>query len=368
MRVGVFGATGQVGAVMRSILAERRFPAESMRFFASARSAGRTLFWDGDVVVEDVVGADFSGIDIALFSCGASTSLDLAPHVAAAGAIVIDNSSAWRMDPDVPLVVLTGHQRFDYAVDALRSGADAFLTKPVGAPELVATVSALLAGSRRDAHERPVVLAIGAHPDDVEIGCGGLLVRHAEAGHQVWLLTLTQGERGGHRPERVLESRAAADIIGARLILDDLPDTDIPASGATIDAISRVIEQVKPTHVYTHSLNDNHQDHRAVHRATLVAARAVPEVCCYEAPSTNISFKPSRFVDVTSTIDRKLEAIRAFHSQWSTRGYLDDDLIRSTARYWSRFGSGRYAEALEIMRSGDPLSAFAGSTPATTAA
>src|ERR1035438_3858529 len=154
MRVGVFGATGQVGAVMRSILAERRFPAESVRFFASARSAGRTLRWNGgdvvvedvvgagftgleiasiserrfpaesvrffasarsagrtlrwnggDVVVEDVVGADFTGIDIALFSCGAKTSLELAPRVAAAGAIVIDNSSAWRMDPEVPLVV-----------------------------------------------------------------------------------------------------------------------------------------------------------------------------------------------------------------------------------------------------------------------
>ncbi|MGP8151332.1 MAG: aspartate-semialdehyde dehydrogenase [Acidimicrobiales bacterium] len=106
MRVGVFGATGQVGAVMRSILAERRFPAESVRFFASARSAGRTLRWDGDdVVVEDVVGADFTGMDIALFSCGAKTSLDLAPRVAGAGAIVIDNSSAWRMDPEVPLVV-----------------------------------------------------------------------------------------------------------------------------------------------------------------------------------------------------------------------------------------------------------------------
>jgi aspartate-semialdehyde dehydrogenase len=92
--------------VMRSILAERRFPAESVRFFASARSAGRTLRWDGDdVVVEDVVGADFTGMDIALFSCGAKTSLDLAPCVAGAGAIVIDNSSAWRMDPEVPLVV-----------------------------------------------------------------------------------------------------------------------------------------------------------------------------------------------------------------------------------------------------------------------
>jgi aspartate-semialdehyde dehydrogenase len=91
---------------MRSILAERRFPAESVRFFASARSAGRTLRWDGDdVVVEDVVGADFTGMDIALFSCGAKTSLDLAPRVAGAGATVIDNSSAWRMDPEVPLVV-----------------------------------------------------------------------------------------------------------------------------------------------------------------------------------------------------------------------------------------------------------------------
>jgi len=106
MRVGVFGATGQVGAVMRSILVERHFPLDSVRFFASARSAGRTLSFEGeDIAVEDVVGAEFRGIDIALFSCGASTSLDLAPRVAAAGAIVIDNSSAWRMDPQVPLVV-----------------------------------------------------------------------------------------------------------------------------------------------------------------------------------------------------------------------------------------------------------------------
>ncbi len=105
VRVGVFGATGQVGAVMRSILAERSFPVASMRFFASAKSAGRTLPWRDDVVVEDALGADFAGIDIALFSCGGKASLELAPRVAAAGAVVIDNSSAWRMDPDVPLVV-----------------------------------------------------------------------------------------------------------------------------------------------------------------------------------------------------------------------------------------------------------------------
>jgi aspartate-semialdehyde dehydrogenase len=106
MKIGVVGATGQVGTVMREILAERNFPVEDIRFFASARSAGSTLTWQGrDVVVEDASVADPSGLDIALFSAGATSSRELAPRFAAAGVTVIDNSSAWRMDPDVPLVV-----------------------------------------------------------------------------------------------------------------------------------------------------------------------------------------------------------------------------------------------------------------------
>jgi aspartate-semialdehyde dehydrogenase len=106
MRIGVVGATGQVGTVMQAILEERDFPVDELRLFASARSAGRTLAFRGtDVVVEDAATADPSGIDIALFSSGATASRQLAPRFAAAGAVVIDNSSAWRMDPDVPLVV-----------------------------------------------------------------------------------------------------------------------------------------------------------------------------------------------------------------------------------------------------------------------
>ena len=106
MRVAVVGATGQVGSVMRRLLAERDFPVAQIRYFASARSAGTTLPWaGGEVVVEDVETADLSGIDIALFSAGGSTSKVHAPRFAAAGAIVIDNSSAWRRDPEVPLVV-----------------------------------------------------------------------------------------------------------------------------------------------------------------------------------------------------------------------------------------------------------------------
>ena len=106
MNVGVFGATGQVGGVMRALLAERGFPLERVRYFASARSAGTTLAWKGaDVTVEDTATADFSGLDVALFSAGGAFSREYAPRVAAAGAVVVDNSSAWRMDPDVPLVV-----------------------------------------------------------------------------------------------------------------------------------------------------------------------------------------------------------------------------------------------------------------------
>ncbi|MGI8697119.1 MAG: aspartate-semialdehyde dehydrogenase [Mycobacteriales bacterium] len=105
-RVGVVGATGQVGGVMRRMLAERSFPVQEIRFFASARSAGRRLPWgDGEIPVEDAATADPSRLDIALFSAGATASRALAPAFAAAGVIVIDNSSAWRMDPDVPLVV-----------------------------------------------------------------------------------------------------------------------------------------------------------------------------------------------------------------------------------------------------------------------
>ena len=104
--LAVVGATGQVGRVMRTLLEERNVDVDDVRFFASARSAGKALPFRGkDVVVEDVATADLSGIDVAVFSAGGGTSLEYAPKFAAAGAVVVDNSSAWRKDPDVPLVV-----------------------------------------------------------------------------------------------------------------------------------------------------------------------------------------------------------------------------------------------------------------------
>jgi aspartate-semialdehyde dehydrogenase len=106
VNIGVVGATGQVGVAMRQILLERAFPVDEVRFFASARSAGKVLpFGDRDVVVEDAATADPTGLDIALFSAGATTSRAVAPRFVDAGVIVVDNSSAFRKDPEIPLVV-----------------------------------------------------------------------------------------------------------------------------------------------------------------------------------------------------------------------------------------------------------------------
>ena len=120
IRIGVVGATGQVGAVVRELLEERNFPVAEIRYFASARSAGTTLPWKGeDIVVEDAATADPTGLDVAIFSAGASMSKIQAPRFAAAGVLVIDNSSAWRMDPDVPLVVSEVNP---HALDEARKG------------------------------------------------------------------------------------------------------------------------------------------------------------------------------------------------------------------------------------------------------
>jgi aspartate-semialdehyde dehydrogenase len=120
LRVGVVGATGQVGGVVREILAQRRFPLSELRFFASARSAGTTLPWgDTEITVEDAATADPTGLDIAIFSAGGATSKVQAPRFAAAGVTVIDNSSAWRRDPDVPLIVSEVNPQ---ALDEMRKG------------------------------------------------------------------------------------------------------------------------------------------------------------------------------------------------------------------------------------------------------
>jgi len=253
--------------------------------------------------------------------------------------------------PDLPVAVLTGHATVDYAVSALRSSAAEFMQKPISAEALLAKAIELVAAGRAArAAGRETVLAIGAHPDDVEIGAAGTLLAHRAAGDTVVILTLTRGARGGDQTQRARESQDAADVIGARLFLNDLEDTCIAEGDPTICVIDQVVAEVQPTIVYTHSIHDVHQDHRNTHRAAMVACRRVGRVYCFQSPSATVDYRPTHFVTIGDHIGRKLKAIDAFTSQVGLRDYLEPDLIASTARYWSRYGGGSHAEPFEAIR------------------
>ncbi|MGP7997693.1 MAG: response regulator [Streptosporangiaceae bacterium] len=256
-----------------------------------------------------------------------------------------------EISPQLPVAVLTAHPSVDYAVQALRNSADEFLEKPVAPGRLVDVVASLVAKGRaaREA-TRQSVLAIGAHPDDVEIGAAGTLLAHRQMGHEVSILTLSRGARGGQEHTRAGESQRAAEAIGAALYHENLRDTSISEGDPTISVISRVVAEVRPTVIYTHSLHDVHQDHRNTHRAALVAVRGVGRVYCFQSPSATVDFRPTRFVPIDGQLDGKLRAIDAFASQVEIRDYLEPDLISATARYWSRYCGARYAEPFEVVR------------------
>ncbi len=263
------------------------------------------------------------------------------------------------VQPDLPIIVMTAHVSVDYAVAALRAQADEFLTKPIAAAELVATVQRLAAdgrASRESSRPREHVLAVGAHPDDVEIGVGGILASHRANGDTVVILTMSRGEKGGDASSREHESRASAEILGARVFLEDLVDTEILSTGPTVAIIERIVAEVNPTIVYTHSAHDRHQDHRAVHEATLAATRAVRTIACFQSPSSTVDFRPSRFVSIDGFTDTKLKLIECFRSQTTIRDYLDPDFVLATARYWGRFGGGTSVEPLEVIRETADLS------------
>lgn len=259
--------------------------------------------------------------------------------------------------PALTAMVLSSRENFDDAVRAIRAGAADYISRPFDPVEFRTKVRIAITADRFNRSlRRPneTVLAIGAHPDDVEIGCGGVLLRHTDVGHEVHLLTLTGGEAGGDAVERAEESRLAAKLMSAHLHVLDLEDTGV-AEGLTVAAISEVVDQIKPTTVYTHSARDVHQDHRVAHHASLAAVRGVPKVYAYQSPSTTVEFRPSNFISIDSVLERKLAAIEVFESQTKIRSYLAPDLLRANARYWSRFGTSQYAEPLEVLREADLL-------------
>lgn len=252
--------------------------------------------------------------------------------------------------PDTPVLLVTAHRRFEYALKAIRGGAADLLVKPLRREHLQVKIRGLLAAVPFHTAREPrkTVLAIGAHPDDVEIGCGGALLMHARRGDRVTVMTMTGGEAGGEPHLRASESRAAAVALGADLHMLSLPDRSVSEGPESISEIERVVREVQPDIIYTHSLNDAHQDHRAVHRATMVASRGTPSVYCYQAPSSTVDFRPNHFVNIADAMDAKIELLELYATQHDRRAYMKPNHVRSVSEYWGRFADYAVVEAFEI--------------------
>lgn len=253
-------------------------------------------------------------------------------------------------ESDTLTILISADGAFEHAQRALEHEVDAYLVKPLPPKALVKKISELmLKRSKRTKAKSKKILAIGAHPDDIELGCGGTLARCRERGDEITFLTLTVGGKGGVSETRRLEAEAVAKRMGAQLVHCDFFDTQLHLQTELISVIENTIRYTNPEVIYTHSANDRHQDHRAVNHATMVAARSVATLFCYQSPSTTVAFSPSRFVDISDAIESKLEMLRLYRSQ-SERDYMQDDVVRSTARYWSRFSSGKHSEPFEVLR------------------
>lgn len=195
------------------------------------------------------------------------------------------------------------------------------------------------------------VLAVGAHPDDLELGCGGTLAKLADSGHEIRGLVMTHGEQGGDARLRPDEARDSGRFVGMRGIeVHGFTDTRLADHAVEmVGVIEEAIRRFNPDIVLTHSRHDQHQDHQAVHLATLRAARRHSSILCYESPSATADFSPSVFVDITDHIDVKTSAVGA-HVDQSGKPYMSGERVRGLAVYRGGQAKVRHAEGYEPVR------------------
>ena len=197
------------------------------------------------------------------------------------------------------------------------------------------------------------ILAIGAHPDDVEYGCGGMLTKYVQRGHVVFVFVASDGALGGDADVRRAEQKDAGRILGVREVFwGGYPDTEVPLSRDLIVRLEAVIRQVEPRMIFVNSPDDTHQDHRHLAQCAMSATRYVPNFLFYEVPTT-VNFAPNCYTDVADVLDVKLASLEAHRSQ-VTKTNIEDltilELARSTANFRGIQARVKYAEAFQSVR------------------
>jgi LmbE family N-acetylglucosaminyl deacetylase len=197
------------------------------------------------------------------------------------------------------------------------------------------------------------ILAIGAHPDDIELGCGGVILKAARQGHNIFMFTLTRGSASGDPVKRTEELMRSARFVGAHTLwIDDFEDTKLNLSSELINSIEYFVNKSKADIIYTHSRGDTHHDHRVIAEATLEAGRFIPNIMAYEMPMTR-EFRPQVYYDISDVIEEKIELVNIFFSQ-KEKMFIKANAIKGLAQYralQSRLNSTiTSVECFEVMK------------------
>jgi LmbE family N-acetylglucosaminyl deacetylase len=201
--------------------------------------------------------------------------------------------------------------------------------------------------------QKATILAIGAHPDDIEFGCGGTIIKYTERGHRLFLHIMTAGGLGAESDTRIEEQEASKTILGAKDIFwGGYEDTHLVVDVELIGKVERVIKKVKPDFIFCNFPEDTHQDHRHLSQAVMSATRYIRNVLFYEGPTTQ-NFKPHVFVDIADTLDKKIQALKAHQSQVMKTNIEDLSIVevaRSSANFRGIQGRVKFAEAFHSLR------------------
>lgn len=295
-----------------------------------------------------------------------------------------------EVHPDVPVIATTAYTAPHYVDQAYRNGADAVLEKPLDDKDLLVSLERLVGplglepepepelepGAEPEPESPPepapgpeppaetdtevpppeapsadadTVLAIGALPGDVELGCGGVLLRHKERGHRVVILHITGGEEGTDS-SRKTDAQEAAQLLGAHLVIGDSFGDAVPNAREMMTLVERTVEDFRPIVVYAPSANDVRESRQNTNRAANLAASEVSHFFCYQAPTSTMDFHPTLFVDIGEYMETKLSALASYAGQVESRPHLDPEFVTATARYWGRFLGYGLVEPLEVVR------------------
>lgn len=245
--------------------------------------------------------------------------------------------------PRLPVLAATGYTDASYVSGAYRAGADALMTKPVDPEDLEARLRELLPRWRTGDEKAPAVIAFGARPGDVELGCGASLAAHQAAGHDVLVVVLL----GGNEEERIVErSRRAAKDLAVRLLFADAVSTSPEGLSAQL---ARIVAEMQPTWAYLPSAADRDEQRRRAHELALRATRGVTTVLGYATSTSSLGFAPSVYRDVGRWMDTKVSSLSFHHAGHAPDPGLSPDFALAHARYWGRFKGFAAVEPFELL-------------------